>query len=719
MPDTKIRTLLAQFPTDDTPFQVLVPDETRIPTGCRIIAQYAEGLNAQELQAQMSWGITDFITTANIHFFNQNGIQAPTNCRTSHQTAGEIIRLRNATGTAVTRSATVTAVAGGIEVTPIEASGLQHRFEVTLVFGSACFAFSQDGVGGSNTFDVIHGFATAPGAGMYGVCHPRESITNSVRVGFGYHADNGSGIVSSSLGFRRDNAANPTNGGIRNHNDKVASIAASNGAALDRVELTVNAPGTSTYTEISGVNGATIGLLIECDDIQTALVIEQTPTNDTLDWVVDSIGFRPQFVSKLLSQRIDSANGVSDATSGVHGHFSMDEEGSISSIILTQRDNVSSTLTRSALFDRLAFFDHNENQTHDLGPNFTFNDLGFVFDADDISLLDPVSRSYPILAFEGLIVPPPFPILTDPTDTAQTDTTALCAVTVNVVSGSVFMVVTQSAVTPTHAQIVAGQDELGAPADFALEEFTDSGLEGDNVNEFAPATGLIPETQYFTHFTQIDEELNETVPVSADGFMTTETNLAPIVDTPIPDQECTIGTPFGPLDVSGNFSDPNGDPLVFSQQGLPVGLTISSAGVISGTPRGGYQIINPSHIMNTGNAGVRVGFVAGNYGTLEPDTFGGETINTIITINDSDELVIAFSTENVPEDIWGTIAFQGDFGDGVELLQWDRIDDGFVYDPTPGGDLTSWRAPRPTDVKFFTDPEEYLMIITRQAVIFR
>ncbi len=66
-------------------------------------------------------------------------------------------------------------------------------------------------------------------------------------------------------------------------------------------------------------------------------------------------------------------------------------------------------------------------------------------------------------------------------------------------------------------------------------------------------------------------------------------NQPPVVDTPIPDQQCQIGVPFGPLDISGNFSDPDADPLTYSQSGLPNGLTISSAGVISGTPVGGFQ----------------------------------------------------------------------------------------------------------------------------------
>lgn len=66
-------------------------------------------------------------------------------------------------------------------------------------------------------------------------------------------------------------------------------------------------------------------------------------------------------------------------------------------------------------------------------------------------------------------------------------------------------------------------------------------------------------------------------------------NNPPVVDTPTQDQICTIGIPFGPLDISGNFSDPDSDPLTFSQSGLPNGLTISSVGVISGTPTGGFS----------------------------------------------------------------------------------------------------------------------------------
>jgi hypothetical protein len=61
-------------------------------------------------------------------------------------------------------------------------------------------------------------------------------------------------------------------------------------------------------------------------------------------------------------------------------------------------------------------------------------------------------------------------------------------------------------------------------------------------------------------------------------------NQPPVVVPPgIPDQQATQGTPFS-LDVSVHFTDPDGDALTFSASGLPPSLSISAAGLISGTP---------------------------------------------------------------------------------------------------------------------------------------
>ncbi|HET6604811.1 MAG TPA: S8 family serine peptidase, partial [Xanthomonadaceae bacterium] len=60
------------------------------------------------------------------------------------------------------------------------------------------------------------------------------------------------------------------------------------------------------------------------------------------------------------------------------------------------------------------------------------------------------------------------------------------------------------------------------------------------------------------------------------------TNQAPVVTTEIDDQVNAENDAVN-LDVSGNFDDADGDTLGFSADGLPTGLSISGAGVISGT----------------------------------------------------------------------------------------------------------------------------------------
>ena len=88
---------------------------------------------------------------------------------------------------------------------------------------------------------------------------------------------------------------------------------------------------------------------------------------------------------------------------------------------------------------------------------------------------------------------------------------------------------------------------------------------------------------------------NGTVPqvtyVVSDGTATASSTLDitvtpvndPPVSTPIPAQVSDDSQTIAPFDISGRFSDPDtGDTLTFSASGLPTGLTMNAAGVISG-----------------------------------------------------------------------------------------------------------------------------------------
>ena len=108
---------------------------------------------------------------------------------------------------------------------------------------------------------------------------------------------------------------------------------------------------------------------------------------------------------------------------------------------------------------------------------------------------------------------------------------------------------------------------------------------------FDPATGVISGTPASdaSQPSQGGPTYNVTVTAS-DGnggstplsFDITVANLAPTAST-IAAQSNDDADSVAGFDVSGSFTDPDGDTLAFSAAGLPTGFTISPAGVISGT----------------------------------------------------------------------------------------------------------------------------------------
>lgn len=81
-------------------------------------------------------------------------------------------------------------------------------------------------------------------------------------------------------------------------------------------------------------------------------------------------------------------------------------------------------------------------------------------------------------------------------------------------------------------------------------------------------------------------------------------NNAPVVDTAIANQTAAQGVAFS-LTVSSNFSDPDDNSLSFSQSGLPAsgGLSMSSAGVFSGTPNAADVSASPFNVTVTASDG--------------------------------------------------------------------------------------------------------------------
>jgi VCBS repeat-containing protein len=91
-----------------------------------------------------------------------------------------------------------------------------------------------------------------------------------------------------------------------------------------------------------------------------------------------------------------------------------------------------------------------------------------------------------------------------------------------------------------------------------------------------------------------------------------QTNLAPVIAGTIAAQTGTDAGSFS-LDVSGKFTDADGDALAYSVSGLPTGLTISAGGLITGTLGGHASTGGPN---NDGVYTVTVTASDGNGGTV-------------------------------------------------------------------------------------------------------
>ncbi len=79
--------------------------------------------------------------------------------------------------------------------------------------------------------------------------------------------------------------------------------------------------------------------------------------------------------------------------------------------------------------------------------------------------------------------------------------------------------------------------------------------------------------------------------------------------TTLPGQTITDGTAIPPINVTGSFTDPNGDPLNYTASGLPSGLSINStSGIISGTPASDASTNSPytAHITAIDPSGNQV-----------------------------------------------------------------------------------------------------------------
>ena len=401
MADTIFRSIDGAFPTGTSTFDLLIPSETRTPTGCIVLSSYAESLDTAWDDMGFSFGLTDFTTVGHIAANDAHDEQITTNSRHWHQEV-DIIQISTPGGATIIRTATVAAIPGGIRLTPGE-SGTSYRVMATIIFGSACKAFSSrmTDLAIDEAFDFPHTFATEPGAGFYGYTQRDENGGNTARFNMGFHAYDGT-IEQGCASWSYDNGETTVNNRARTFNDRCISSLNESGDERRALEITAIDTTNITYTQRTVANDEKyIGLLVECDDVSTSVqFIDSAPTSG--DWNFTDLTFEPQFVAFILNntETVDVMEGDLDA--GVGAFATMDAAARAYSQNWAVEDfgSLPATNTQSRL-DTKCVLRGDEGSVGYTFHSPVFNSTGWFMADADISA-DTTVRQWPMLAIEGV-----------------------------------------------------------------------------------------------------------------------------------------------------------------------------------------------------------------------------------------------------------------------------------------------------------------------------
>ena len=148
---------------------------------------------------------------------------------------------------------------------------------------------------------------------------------------------------------------------------------------------------------------------------------------------------------------------------------------------------------------------------------------------------------------------------------------------------------------------------------------------------------------------------------TAFGTFTLSVNRKPVI-TAIPDQTLTPGQAFS-YNAASRFSDPDGDSITYTATGLPAGVTLSTAGLFSGTPSAGAYTITVQatdsrgavssdvFVLTVGSAGNLPPTVNQTYlNGLSTSAYAGEyiSINVSAAFSDANGDTLTYSQSGKP-----------------------------------------------------------------------
>jgi len=406
MANTAIRVSHGVFPADTSTFDITISGETRTPTGAVVLAVHATALATNDDDLAVSFGVSDFTTTAVVGATSDHNDPISSDVSRIHNES-TVVNILVPGAVTVSRSATVAAIAGGLRFTPVQ-SGTAYRIMVIIVFGSACKAWSSNGDGNlaiDETFAIAHGLTTKPKAGIVFYNEEADGTAGVYHLSSGFFSDDGS-IKQAAFAVRQGNGQTTTDIDGRHMSNRVAIRPDTVGAEAHGLEITANDATNTTFTQrTAATTNKYIGLLIECDDISVDMQTINSPTSAVADWNFNGLAFQSQCAMLVLSRitAIDSALS-SSPLAGAYGVCCFDEAGAVVSVSSANEDGVvianPPNTNTSARIDSTALFSTEDDATTDFDMDtFAFTTDGWDVLAADINTADTTIRKWPMLAF--------------------------------------------------------------------------------------------------------------------------------------------------------------------------------------------------------------------------------------------------------------------------------------------------------------------------------
>ena len=294
---TRVYVIDAVLPTDTSTLDVTVSEETSdSPDGCIVVCSTATSLSTNTNDAIYSYGFSDFTNEYSVGYQSEHGVGTTNGNRTMRTT---VIGLLDPGAATIDRSATVTAITGGIRLTPVQ-SGSAFRIMVTLIFGTSCYAFTTEGDGtldDTETVAIGHAFENPPKFGVFGFANIVDDGSGTdARLSIGMFADNLSGSPfpkqHSWTVFRNDGQ---TTTSLNSYLSNAYVVGNNSGTSLGwAMSVTSNDVSSTTFTVDLGsaLTGANFcGMLVEANDIEVDIEAVAMPTTAAADWDYTSLAF--------------------------------------------------------------------------------------------------------------------------------------------------------------------------------------------------------------------------------------------------------------------------------------------------------------------------------------------------------------------------------------------------------------------------------------------